>query len=250
MLQYWNWGISALTGLENHPIFDGSETSLSGNGAFIANKSDILINAGDLPPIRLAAGTGGGCVTSGPFKDMKVNLGPVSLDTPGGIVVSNPAGPFAYNPRCLKRDLSSHVNRAYANGSAVLANVVLPQNINDFQMMMQGIPGSGNIGIHGGGHYSMGGDPGRDFFVSPGDPAFYMHHAMIDRVWWLWQELSPRSRTQGSSAIAGTRTFLNQPPSPDATIEDLLNMGYAGGPAIPIKDALSTTSGPFCYIYL
>jgi tyrosinase len=248
-VQYWNWGLSALTGLQNHAAFDGSDTSMSGDGEFIANKGDIFINAGDLPPIRLAAGTGGGCVKSGPFKDMKVNLGPVSLETPGGITVSNPEGPLAYNPRCLKRDLSTHINRAFSNGSAVLANVVRPTNVNDFQLQMQGIPGSGNIGIHGGGHFSLGGDPGRDFFTSPGDPMFYLHHAMIDRVWWLWQELSPRQRTQGSTAIAGTRTFLNGPPSPDATIEDILNMGYVGE-SRAIKDVLSTTGGPFCYIYL
>lgn len=222
---------------------------MSGDGEFIPNKGDIFINAGDLPPIRLAAGTGGGCVKSGPFKDMKVNLGPVSLETPGGITVSNPNGPLAYNPRCLKRDLSSHINKAYANASAVLANVIHPDNVNDFQLQMQGRPGSGNIGIHGGGHFSLGGDPGRDFFTSPGDPMFYLHHSMIDRVWWLWQELSPRQRTQGSSAIAGTRTFMNGPPSPDATIEDILNMGVVGE-SRAIKDVLSTTSGPFCYIYL
>lgn len=35
---------------------------------------------------------------------------------------------------------------------------------------MQGWPGSGNIGVHGGGHYSMGGDPGHDLLVSPGLP--------------------------------------------------------------------------------
>jgi len=97
----------------------------------------------------------------------------------------------------------------------------------------------------------MGGDPGRDFFTSPGDPAFYLHHSMIDRVWWMWQALSPSSRTQGSSAVAGTRIFMD-PTAPKTTIEDIIDVGYAAdsAPALPIKDLLSTTSGPFCYIYL
>jgi len=142
------------------------------------------------------------------------------------------------------------VNRQFANASAILANIALPQKIEDFQMQMQGIPGTGNIGIHGGGHYSLGGDPGRDFFTSPGDPAFYLHHAMIDRVWYLWQALAPSSRTRGSSAVSGTRTFMNQPPSGDATVEDIVDIPYTGGSPKKIKDLLSTVSGPFCYVYL
>lgn len=47
----------------------------------------------------------------------------------------------------------------------------------------------------------MGGDPGRDLFVSPGDPAFYFHHAMIDRTWWIWQMLNATSRL---TALSGT----------------------------------------------
>jgi tyrosinase len=224
---------------------------MSGNGVAIPNQPDIIIGGGNgLPPIVLPAGTGGGCVTSGPFKDMSVNMGPVNLDQPGGVVGSNPAGPLAYNPRCLKRDLTTKINQRFANATAILSNILIPQDIDIFQMQMQGVPGSGNIGIHGGGHYSMGGDPGRDFFVSPSDPAFYLHHSMIDRVWWIWQLLSARDRTQGPTAVAGTRTFMNNPPSANTTIEDIIDIGFAGGPALPIKDLLSTTSGPFCYIYL
>jgi hypothetical protein len=40
----------------------------------------------------------------------------------------------------------------------------------------------------------MGGDPGRDFFTSPGDPLFYLHHGMIDRTWWIWQSLDKKTR--------------------------------------------------------
>lgn len=248
---YWNWGLTALTGMENSLIFDGSDTSMSGNGVAIPNQADIMIGAGNgLPPIILPTGTGGGCVTSGPFKNMSVNLGPVSLDLPGGVVGSNPAGPFAYNPRCLKRDLTTKINQKFANPSAILSNILVPKDIDSFQMQMQGVPGSGVIGVHGGGHYSLGGDPGRDFFVSPSDPAFYLHHAMIDRVWWIWQLLSAKDRTQGPTAVAGTRTFMNNPPSADTTIDDLIDMGFSGGSPLPIKDLLSTTAGPFCYIYL
>ncbi|KAK1757108.1 hypothetical protein QBC47DRAFT_320563 [Echria macrotheca] len=248
---YWNWGLTALLGMENSPHFDGSETSMSGNGAVIPNQPDLILGvSAGLPAIYLPAGTGGGCVTSGPFKNMSVNLGPVSLDTPGGINIANPAGPFAYNPRCLKRDLTTAINRMFANATSILTTILEPQNIDAFQTKLQGPVWNGDIGIHGGGHFALGGDPGRDFFVSPGDPAFYLHHAMIDRVWWIWQLLDPNTRAKGSSAVAGTRTFLNDPPSPNTSIEDFVDAGFAAGTPRKIKDLLSTTGGPFCYVYL
>lgn len=223
---------------------------MSGDGEFIPNQEDIILGASTgLPPIYLPAGTGGGCVKSGPFKDMVVNLGPAALDLPGGLVESNPNGPLTHNPRCLKRDLSDVVNQRYANATSILSNILKPKNVYDFQMQMQGIPGSGNLGIHGGGHYALGGDPGRDVFTSPGDPAFYLHHSNIDRIWWIWQMLSPSERQYGSKALMGTNTFLNNPPSADTKFEDYVDLGWAG-PKKQIKDLMSTLSGPFCYVYL
>lgn len=99
------------------------------------------------------------------------------------------------------------------------------------------------------GHFSLGGDPGRDLFVSPGDPAFYLHHAMIDRVWWLWQMQDPESRVWGANSLGGTITMLNDPPSANTTLEDWNEYGYAAGPARQIKELLSTVDGPFCYLY-
>ncbi|KAL2120347.1 hypothetical protein VTJ04DRAFT_4373 [Mycothermus thermophilus] len=248
---YWDWAKSAITGLHNSPVFDGSDTSFSGDGEFIPDKPNLELGGGlGLPPLILPAGTGGGCVTSGPFKDMVVNLGPVSLDLPGGLVGANPDGPLAWNPRCLKRDLTDWINQRFANATSVLRNILLPTTTAQFNDMMEGVPGSGEMGLHGGGHYSMGGDPGRDVFVSPGDPAFYLHHAAVDRVWYLWQLLNPLTRMQGSSAIAGTRTMMNMPPSDPATIEDYVDLGFAGGVPTKIKDLLVTTGGPLCYVYL
>ncbi|KAL1873568.1 hypothetical protein Daus18300_003935 [Diaporthe australafricana] len=265
---YWDWPLSAMTGLEDSPVFDGSETSLSGNGKYIANRSDIVLGLSlGLPPIYLPTGTGGGCVTSGPFANLSVNLGPAALDEPGGISVSNSNGSLSYNPRCLKRDLTNYVVQKYANANAVLSNIMDYDNVYDFEYAMQGVPGSGSLGIHGGGHYAMGGDPGRgrflnykiprksplirhpDVFVSPGDPAFYLHHGMIDRVWWLWQMQNPQERQYGETAVMGTQTFMNQPASSNATLEDTLEYGYSAGPPIAIKDAMSTVAGPFCYVY-
>lgn len=179
---------------------------------------------------------------------VSVNLGPVSLPLINSTLVSNGNG-FAYNPRCLKRDLTDAINRQYANASAVAENILAYDNIWDFQMTMQGVPGTGNIGIHGGGHYSLGGDPGRDFYISPGDPAFYLHHSQIDRVWWIWQNLNAKTAF-GEDGISGTATFLDAPPSANTTLDTMIDLGYAWKDVLPMRDLMSTTGGPFCYTYL
>jgi tyrosinase len=72
---------------------------------------------------------------------------------------------------------------------------------------------------------------------------------MIDRTWWIWQQLDRTTRT-GVKGVAGTNTFFNQPPSANTTLDDIIDLGYAAGPPIRLGDLMSTTDGPMCYIYL
>ena len=114
-----------------------------------------------LPEIILPHGTGGGCVTSGPFVNMSVNLGPVALGLTNGSTISNGDG-LSYNPRCLKRDLTTVINQRFANATSVVSLILKPKEISDFQMTMQGYPGSGDIGVHGGGMYFLVPAPASD----------------------------------------------------------------------------------------
>lgn len=144
---YWDWSITAETGLLASPIFDGSDTSMGGNGAYVGNRSEIVLGAElGLPPVYLPTGSGGGCVESGPFVNMTVNLGPVALNSPGGASQGPPSGdPLDWNPRCLGRDLTDAVNRRWANASSVVSLISNSKNVYDFQMTMQGVPGSGEV---------------------------------------------------------------------------------------------------------
>lgn len=184
---------------------------------------------------------------------MKINLGPVALDAPGGARYTAPTGnPLDYNPRCLKRDLTDEIIRTYVNATAILNTIVQSPDITAFQAIMQGpvINGQKLIGIHGGGHFSLGGDPGRDLYTSPGDPVFYFHHASIDRVWWIWQMQDEQSRVWADSAISGTNTYRNKPPSANTTMEDWIELSYAAGPPRQMRELMSTRAGPFCYVYV
>lgn len=82
--------------------------------------------------------------------------------------------------------------------------------------------------------------------MSPGDPAFYAHHSQIDRVWTIWQWLDIEKR---QNQVAGTGTFLNSPPSPDTTLDTVVDLGYAAGTPTKMADLMSTVNGPFCYLY-
>lgn len=68
---YWDFGATADQGnLVTSAVFDGSAYSLSGNGA---PNGTAPIALG--PSLVVPHGTGGGCVTSGPFADWTLTIG-------------------------------------------------------------------------------------------------------------------------------------------------------------------------------
>lgn len=129
---------------------------MSGNGKYIADKPDLWTMGVTLP-----AGSGGGCVYSGPFANYTVNLGPVDLALPGNTSTANPhndTGVLSWNPRCLKRDLTDYIIRNYNSATQVLDTILLWDTISDFQLSLQGInitTGANYLGPHGGGKSTL-----------------------------------------------------------------------------------------------
>ncbi|EPS42846.1 hypothetical protein H072_3151 [Dactylellina haptotyla CBS 200.50] len=245
---YINWGKYA-EDLEHAPLFDGSDTSISGNGAYISQPSGPVFPSPVDPTIVLPVGKGSGCVTTGPFKNLTVNLGPGIFGAQYPDVPVNPQpDALGYNPRCLRRDLGFQAAKMASTDLNSTNLITKYTDILSFQDNMQGTftRGGNELGVHTAGHFWVGGDPGGDFSASPGDPYFYLHHAQIDRTWWIWQNQDPKVRYK---ALGGTITILNTPPSRNATLDDPLDIGI-NAPIIKIRDALSTLDGPFCYIYV
>lgn len=120
-IQYWDWPKYAAAP-QDSPIFNGDPYSLGGNGAWDLDLPASLITlpegvTGD--PFTLPRGVGGGYVTTGPFANLTVNLGPIA-DLPGLGVPKNPqADGLGYNPRRVKRDLGPAINKRYANYTTV-----------------------------------------------------------------------------------------------------------------------------------
>lgn len=237
---YWNW-FACQGNLRDSPIFDGSDTSMGSDGHFVKHNGTV----GGSGRIFLPSGEGGGCIMSGPFQGMQAHLGPNAPTMDGEIKVN---GTFTYNPRCLKRDLTTYASSNWLTIDNLYNMTLGPasKSIATFQDELQGRFDEGFLGMHAAGHFAIGGDAG-DFYSSPNDPVFFMHHAMLDQLWWIWQGLHPKE----AGTIAGTITMFNYPPSRNATLNDTVSMNYLNLDDRKIRDLLDTTAGsPFCYIYL
>ena len=175
-----------------------------------------------------------------------MNLGPVAPTLAEPDDVPQAGNGLGYNPRCLKRDISGWVSSRFNNDSDSANLINRSHDIATFQTTMQGLFDQGLYGVHSGGHFTYQGDPAGDLFTSPGDPMFFLHHAQIDRTWWIWQMQDPDNRV---NAIAGTITLNKNPPSRNGTLEDVLDLGL-NTTVLRIAEVMSTTGGVLCYVYV
>lgn len=224
-------------------VWDGSDTSFGSNGIYLENDHGpynvilpgLVIRNFTLPK---PAGTGGGCITDGPFRDLQLNLGPVAKE------VIDPANKFGYepNPRCLSRNFdpgSSVGVLNWSNATAIVASPTISALRNNIEKLW-----------HKNSHTFIGKE-GADPFCPTNDPAFYILHAQIDRLWAIWQGQDLEQRTY---AIDGNRTFFGIPldyapdvPPSLATIEDQMDMGLGFKPKT--KKGMPMTRNGMCYIY-
>ncbi|KAK6067544.1 hypothetical protein SCUP234_11542 [Seiridium cupressi] len=222
-LPYWNWGKSALDPI-NSPYLDGSEYSQGGNGVYEAHNATQGLPSGLLP---IEPGVGGGCVETGPYAGVLANIsatGPTWPTVEAGVELS-------YGPRCIRHDISVPLANEWATDDHtvdLLSNPSWQTDIAAFQDRLQ-YTGNDTVGyysLHQYGHFSVTGDPSGDVYNSPNEPLFWLHHGNIDRMWWVWQNQQPIER---AFQIGGTRTMLNTPPSDNATIDDLIDLGVNAG---------------------
>jgi len=176
-LPYWNW-FKHHTEFNKSPVFGGSDTSLGGDGAFVAHDGSV-VGAGR---IWFPFGAGGGCVKSGAFVHFTINIGPVQPKIQGYIPVYTDIK--SYNLRYQRRDLM--IAASTSTFTALnLFNITFGEalaTVGYFQDKLQGP--LGRLYLHGPWHYTMGGDRS-DVFTSLNSPAFYLHHAIIDRLYWI-----------------------------------------------------------------
>jgi tyrosinase len=225
------------------PVFDGSDTSLGGDGKFVEHSSYLAPIPGLVANVSIPKfpGTGGGCVTSGPFKDLQLSLGPVSVPDS---MKKDPKDVYGLkaNPRCLSRDFFQPTSNANLTWTQITKLVQQP-DIAGFRNYLEAT-------MHPNGHIFIGAE-GADPFSTTNDPAFYLLHAQIDRMWAIWQGQDIKNRL---NALDGTTTFFGIPlliaptePTRNATLDDVMDLGLKG--KFTLRQGMSTTSDGRCFIY-
>ena len=78
-------------------------------------------------------------------------------------------------------------------------------------------------GIHGSIHIWVGGTMS-DASVSPADPIFWMHHANLDRLWWVWYN-SPQGNHQ-NPPLSGADAVMDPWTYTETDIRNITSLGY------------------------
>ncbi|KAF2492345.1 Di-copper centre-containing protein [Lophium mytilinum] len=224
---YWDWTIDAKHASDwtKSPVFDPVD-------GFGKNGPLIPVNQSD--PFEVPGRTGGGCVADGAFQNMTVRMGP--HDSVSG------------NPRCLSRDLSPYFAGRYLGMNQTRLTLSQP-DFGWFDKVVEGGPSFDASGVHGGGHYGVGGTYGQmgDLYASPADPIFWMHHANLDRVWWSWQvrDLSKRLRD-----ISGPINLMdyNNTLGGNVTLDFQMSVGV-NAKNVSVRDTMDIMGGVLCYSY-
>lgn len=233
-IPYWNWPWWT-DDLLASPLFDGSATSLSGDGYYNASVP-AWVNGNFTFP----RGNGGGCIKEGPF----VNITTGFRNFKNGEIhrASLPSDALDYFPRCVTRDINSGLLSTSVQSSTVHA-LLNADSIGTFQFIMDDlVNNTDNLGPHAGGHFSLGAGL-QDQYASPADPAFFLHHGMIDNLWTNWQLQDPETRT---FALEGTVTTFNYPPSQNVTLDWEMNFGWLDTPK-KMEEMMNVTK--YCYRY-
>ncbi|KAJ7089203.1 tyrosinase [Mycena belliarum] len=221
---YWDWSrdVDVHHSIDKSPVFD-SVHGFGGNGIDIPGYAGPFNNLTNIP--SWVPGTGGGCITTGPFVSYNLSLGPGTIPT----------------NHCLTRAF----NDAYiwALSSAQIANTTKQRTFEKFRIELEGQPVTPTFKLHDGGHFAVGAEM-IDFYSSPGDPLFYLHHANLDRIWWRWQQKDLPARLHDVSGRSSV-----DPPFVNITLGFELKMSNLA-PLVPIRDIMDPRRPPLCYTYV
>ncbi|KND91261.1 Tyrosinase [Tolypocladium ophioglossoides CBS 100239] len=179
------------------------------NSPIFSKKTGFGGNVDPESPITVG---GGRCVVDGPFSHLKLQY----------------YGSHR-RPHCLSRGFSDFPGR---NASpAVVENVLASEDYETFFLATENGPHNvAPLGIKG----------DIDSFTAPNDPIFYLHHAQLDRLWFLWQMRRPKVRLgeyQGRAQPNGL-----------ASLDEILSMeGLAKD--VKVSEVMDTQDNELCYRY-
>ncbi|KAJ8070717.1 hypothetical protein OCU04_001088 [Sclerotinia nivalis] len=161
----------------------------------------------------------GRCVDSGPFADLVVQY-------EDGYTL----------PHCLTRAFAEEGFHGYSSSDVQNTTLEAILNIVDYEDFYEA--------VESGPHDTIPNMVRGDFWIltAPNDPIFFLHHANLDRLWWLWQQ---RNLTVRLSEYTGP---ARNGSAEEASLTNVLPMvGFAGD--TKVADAIDTSKGLLCYSY-
>ncbi|KAI9055630.1 hypothetical protein LZ554_000574 [Drepanopeziza brunnea f. sp. 'monogermtubi'] len=163
------------------------------------------------------------CVTTGPFANRTEHIGPLEQTTDYCFARKfNETKGLIYGAR-------ANVDACYEFGSA---------EYESFYNCMAYAP-------HIAGHQATGGVM-TDVDCSPGDPVFYLHHNYLDRLYWQWEQLSPKDRMYNISGY----TTVTEPEGgwEEMTLDYEMSM-FGVGESVRIEEVMNIQGGYLCYAF-
>ncbi|CZT23254.1 uncharacterized protein RCC_08965 [Ramularia collo-cygni] len=211
-LPYWDYAKYLSLPLSSNPLFDGSATSLGSTGHGPGN-----------------------CITDGPLTDFVVNMPPPDPSSSAR----------QKNPRCIKRNLSPNSVLAQYVSYERMTSVI--RDSEDIVAFHQGLEGPD--GLHPQPHTWVGGLQ-NNIYLAAQDPWFFLHHAMIDRVWVMWQmgDWEGRKGALDAGSWFVDRERLEFGALPPATLDTTLYLSPIFQ-NVTIREAMNPTGGALCYMY-
>ncbi|KAJ9143377.1 Tyrosinase central domain containing protein [Pleurostoma richardsiae] len=83
-------------------------------------------------------------------------------------------------------------------------------------------------------------------FSAPNDPIFFLHHAQVDRLWWIWQQRDTETRLKEFHGPAEDFRF-HEDPSASSKADVLPMAGLAEDRTV--EDVMDAAGGFLCYRY-
>lgn len=106
---------------------------------------------------------------------------------------------------------SADLGSIAANMSTVMSQTVY----GNFRSSLEGVHGAVHVWVGG----TMSSVP-----TAPADPIFWMHHANIDRLWWVWQN-SPAG-TGKNPPLPGSDAIMDPYPTTEPQTRNIISMGF------------------------
>ncbi|KAJ3218992.1 hypothetical protein HK099_004856, partial [Clydaea vesicula] len=104
------------------------------------------------------------------------------------------------------------------------------------------------FGFHAKVHANLGGDMA-NVAISPNDPIFFLHHAFVDKVWNIFQNLKPENKNMYFGPAQGGAPINPNDPNDDPGFGNSFPTDLLSYFGIPVSSVFDTYAERLCYKY-